>query len=58
MLTKEQVGGVVRALLTAVAGYAAGKGLIPVEGVAELVSAGVVLVVAVWSIATNKAPKP
>jgi hypothetical protein len=54
-MNKDQIGGVVRAVLAALAGYAAGKGLIPAEGVNEAVSALSVAVVAIWSLFTNKA---
>jgi len=55
MPNSSQIGGIVRALLAALAGFAVNKGWIPAEGVTELVSAGVVIAVAAWSMATNKA---
>ena len=56
-MNKDQILGVVRALLAAGAGYLAASGLIPAETVNELVSAALVIATAVWSVASNKAPK-
>jgi hypothetical protein len=53
-MNQDQVGGIIRALLAAVAGYAAGKGLISSDMANELVGAGVTIGVAVWSVLSKK----
>lgn len=53
-MTSDQIGGIVRAILTALAGYAAGKGLISTGMANELVGAGVTIGVAIWSIVAKK----
>lgn len=54
-MNKAQIGGVVRALLAAFAGYAAGKKWIgadfPVEETAALLTT---IIVTVWSVKSNK----
>ena len=53
-MTSDQVGGIIRALLAAIAGYAAGKGFITTEMGSELVGAGVTVGVAIWSVLSKK----
>jgi hypothetical protein len=53
-MTKEQVGGFIRAVLGAVAGYIAGKGLIPIEVLNEVVAGATLVGVAVWSYFSKK----
>lgn len=53
-MTQDQVGGVIRAILAALAGYAAGKGLISSDMASELVGAGVTVGVAIWSVLSKK----
>lgn len=50
----EQFKGVIRAILAAGAGYLAGKGIIPAEGVDEMVSAVLLLITVIWSAADKK----
>lgn len=52
----EYLGGVVRALLSAVGGYFVGKGLIDAETVTQVAGAGAILVTAIWSIVTKNKP--
>lgn len=52
----EQVGGIVRAVLSAVGGYFVGKGLIDADTVAQLTGAGAVIATAVWSIIAKRKP--
>lgn len=56
-MNSDQIGGIFRAILTAVTGYLAGKGIIGSDLAGAIVTAGVTLSVAVWSSFTNK-PKP
>jgi hypothetical protein len=53
-MTSDQVGGVIRAILAAIAGYAAGKGLINAGMADQLVGAGVTIGVAIWSVFSKK----
>lgn len=48
-MTSEQIGGIARAVLTAIGGYIAGKGLLPMSLVNEIIGVGVTLAVAFWS---------
>jgi H+/gluconate symporter-like permease len=53
-MNKEQLGGILRAVLAAGAGYAVGKGIID-QGTADAVVGGLVTIgVAVWSFVSNK----
>jgi hypothetical protein len=54
-MTKEAVGGIVRAILAAGAGYLAGKGFIDAGMADQLVGAGVLIVTAIWSVLSKKA---
>lgn len=56
-MTSDQIGGIVRAIVTAAVGYAAGKGLIGADQVAGIVTAVVTIAVAIWSWHTNKPEK-
>lgn len=53
-MTGEQIGGVVRAVATALLGYLAGKGVIGGDQVGAIATAIGTLAVAVWSVRTNK----
>jgi len=53
-MTNEQVSGILRAVLAAVAGYVAGKGLITAGVADQLVGAGVTIGVAIWSVVSKK----
>ena len=54
-MSKEEFGGVVRAVAAAGVAYAAGKGLIPVNADnAAIVTAIVTVVVACWSVLTKR----
>jgi len=54
MITTEQVGGIVRALVAAAGGYFVGQGLIDAETMLTVGGAITTLVVAVWSIYSKK----
>lgn len=56
MLSAEQIWGVIRTILAAVAGYFAGKGLFDLGMANDVIAALGVIFVAVWSIVTK--PKP
>lgn len=49
-MTSEQLGGIVRALLSAVGGYAVGQGLVDANTAATIGGALATLIVAVWSV--------
>ena len=53
-VNQEQIGGVVRALLSAAAGYFVGKGLIDANTAATIGGALATIIVAVWSVWTNR----
>ena len=54
-MTKEEFGGVIRAVATAVVGFAAGKGWLPVGADGAAIAAAVTTVaVAVWSVLSKK----
>ena len=55
-MNSDQIGGVVRALLTAGAGYLVGSGIIPSETASQLVGAATTLVVIIWSVVSNRKP--
>lgn len=55
-MNKDQIGGVVRAGLTALAGYMVGKGIIPADLVNDAVAAGLAIFTVVWSLVSNKKP--
>lgn len=56
-MTSDQVGGIVRAIVSAVGGYFIGKGLADAATVTAVAGALATLVMAVWSIVSNKAGK-
>jgi len=53
-MNQDQVSGIIRALLAALAGYAAGKGIVSSDMANELVGAGVTVGVAIWSVLSKK----
>lgn len=53
-MTSDQIGGVVRAILTALVAYLAGKGIIPEGAGADLIAAATTILVAIWSIWSNR----
>ena len=54
MITTEQVGGIVRAIVAAAGGYFVGQGLVDAETMLTVGGAVTTLVVAVWSIYSKK----
>lgn len=56
-MTSDQIGGIVRAVLSVALGYAAGKGLIASGAVADLTAAVSAAVIAGWSAYTNRPAK-
>lgn len=57
MLTIDQFGGIVRALLAAAAGYFVGKGVIDADTAATVTGALATLAITAWSIWTNRPAK-
>lgn len=55
-MNKDQVGGIVRAGLTTLAGYMVGKGIIPADIVNDLVAAGLAIFTVAWSFISKKKP--
>lgn len=55
-MTGEQVGGIVRAVLSAVGGYFVGKGVIDADTAAQVTGAVAVIATAVWSIVAKRKP--
>ena len=53
-MTQEQVGGIVRALVSAAGGYLVGQGLIDAQTMMTVGGAITTLAVAVWSIYSKK----
>ena len=53
-MTQDQVGGIVRALVSAAGGYLVGQGLIDAETMLTLAGAVTTIAVAVWSIYVKK----
>ncbi len=53
----DQVGGIVRAVMSAIGGYFVGKGLIDASTMTTIAGAIATLSVAVWSVASKK-PSP
>lgn len=56
-MTKDQIGGIARALLTAASGYAVGQGLLDADTAVTVVGALVTLIVTAWSVWTNRPSK-
>jgi hypothetical protein len=54
-MTAEQVGGVVRALASAIGGYLVGRGIIDSAMAVSLTGVAVTIATAVWSVWTKKA---
>jgi Ser/Thr protein kinase RdoA (MazF antagonist) len=57
-MTGEQIGGIVRAVVSALGGYLIGKGIADAETVASVGGALATIAVAVWSWKTNKPAVP
>lgn len=53
-MTSDQIGGIIRAVLSAVGGYVVGKGLIDSETMLAITGAVVTIATAIWSWHTNK----
>ena len=53
-MSSDQIGGIVRAVLTAGVGYLAGKGYIGSDQASALVAAATTLVVAIWSVMSKR----
>lgn len=53
-MTGDQIGGIVRAVLTVALGYLAGKGIIAAGAVNEVTAALGAAAVAAWSAYTNR----
>lgn len=56
-MNREQLEGLVRALLSAIGGYAAGMGMIDNATMLQLVGLGTSVAVAFWSYKTNQTGK-
>lgn len=56
-MTREQVGGIARALIAALGGYAIGQGWADAQTVAELGGAAATVAVAVWSVMAKRKAK-
>ena len=54
MITTEQVGGIVRAIVAAAGGYFVGQGLVDAETMLTVGGAVTTLAVAIWSIYSKK----
>ena len=55
-MSGEQIGGIVRALASAIGGYLIGKGITDAETVATVGGALATVSVAVWSILSKRKP--
>jgi hypothetical protein len=53
-MTSDQIGGIVRALASAIGGYLVGKGLLDASTATSLGGAAVTIATAIWSFWTNK----
>lgn len=53
-MTAEQVGGIVRAVVSAAGGYLVGKGTLDSETAVALTGAAVTIATAVWSVWAKK----
>jgi len=56
MVNSDQVGGIIRALVSAIGGYFIGKGTLDASTVAQISGAAATLGVAIWSIFAHQAP--
>lgn len=52
----EQMGGIVRAIASAIGGYFVGKGLVDADTAAQIGGAAATIVVAVWSVLAKRKP--
>jgi len=57
MMTQDQVGGIVRALVSAAGGYFVGQGLIDAQTMMTLGGAVTTIAVAVWSMYAKRPAK-
>ena len=57
MMTQDQVGGIVRALVSAAGGYFVGQGLIDAQTMMTLGGAVTTIAVAVWSMYVKRPAK-
>jgi len=57
MMTQDQVGGIVRALVSAAGGYLVGQGLIDAETMLTLAGAVTTIAVACWSMYSKRPAK-
>jgi hypothetical protein len=53
-MTQDQVGGIVRALISAFGGYLVGQGIVDANTAATVGGAVATIVVAVWSVMTKR----
>jgi hypothetical protein len=53
-MTAESIGGIVRALVSAIGGYLVGKGTIDSETAVAITGAAVTIATAVWSVISKK----
>ena len=55
-MTSDQIGGIVRAIVSAVGGYFIGKGLLDASMVTSLAGAAATIASAIWSVLSKKTP--
>lgn len=53
-MTGEQVGGIVRAVVSAIGGYLVGKGIIDASTATAIAGAAATIGVAIWSVFSKK----
>jgi RsiW-degrading membrane proteinase PrsW (M82 family) len=54
-LTSDQIGGIVRAVVSAIGGYFVGKGVIDASTATAVAGAAVTIATAIWSVYNKKA---
>lgn len=54
----EQIGGIVRAVVSAIGGFFVGKGVLDAETATALAGAAATIAVAVWSVLAKKKAEP
>lgn len=54
-MTKDQVAGIARAVLSAFGGYLVGKGVVDADTASQLVGAGATIAAAIWSVVSKRA---
>lgn len=54
----EQIGGIVRAVVSAIGGFFVGKGVLDAETATALAGAAATIAVAVWSVLSKKKAEP